>query len=676
MNTEQDTLADAQQYVIVGVVGHIDHGKTSLVARLTGVDTDTHPEEKRRGITIDLGFAVLPGVGQTLAFVDAPGHQKYIGNLLAGVSAVDVGLLVVAADQGIQAQTLEHVTVLHRLRVSHLVVALSRIDLCDAERRSSVREELEFFLADYGFSHFPIVEVSSVTGEGLDALKQALFDSVRHHGSENPRERAGELAAQPFRMPIDRVISVEGRGLVLAGTPWFGTATVGDTLLLSDGQTHVRVRDIESHGIERDQSRVRTRTAINVSILDSKSTRKVAVKRGDELLAPEAYSTSSRVLLDLQLEAEVGDLKCPCTVQLHTASTSVSARLLGVRVLRQGQQEIVLAEFDSPVVTTYGQPCLIRRAYPVGTLGGGQILASCDVDLLNRRRNAKELVELGKQLIAAEDASRLVAWVEFLGECTVEPRLFANQLGIQTNQLPKTLEQIKADELLICIGDRLISESHVNRIQHFLLKQLRERAESEDDAWIIRSSLVEKTTALGSIDAVELALDRLLAKGHDGQAAVVQVNNMLAIHSEETALSKKQLRELESLLAALSGERMPPNNRELADQLNLKVAAVNSLLRYATQQRTLVEVAKGLFFDRKVVQQLITELASFLEKSGEARATEIKEMWSITRKHAIPLLEYFDAQAITVRQTDTRQAGPRMQKGCDNENLEPDRNLN
>ena len=231
-------------YTIVGITGHIDHGKTTLVRALTGVDTDTHPEEKRRGITIDLGFASFQESGHRFALIDAPGHQKYIGNLLAGVSAIDIGLLVVAADQGIQQQTLEHAAVVKALGVRHLLVAISRIDLVNAAAVAELSEELELFLHDVGFEEIPIVPVCAPSGVGMDTLR-ALMIKYAERASVSIADRAVQAA---FRMPVDRVFSVAGRGLVVAGTIWTGQARVGDMLELAGTDQRWRIREIEVHG--------------------------------------------------------------------------------------------------------------------------------------------------------------------------------------------------------------------------------------------------------------------------------------------------------------------------------------------------------------------------------------------------------------------------------------------
>lgn len=306
-------------YTIVGVVGHVNHGKSTLVRVLTGIDTDTLHEEKRRGITIDIGFASFTEGSHRFAIIDAPGHQKYIGNLLVGVSSIDIGLLIVACDQGIQQQTLEHASIIRAIGVKKLIVAISRIDLADAKTVAVLSDELELFLGELGFNEIPIFPVSSVSGDGFDRLKSQMCSYASDLANSDATENDGD-----FRMPIDRVFTVEGRGLIVAGTIWSGQVRIGDTLEIARCKTSFRVRGIESHG-ERVESSLRgIRTAINLvgATMDG-------ISRGDELITPGFLIENEQLVVSLEVFADSKEIKCPCTVQLHTATQAFTAHLLG-----------------------------------------------------------------------------------------------------------------------------------------------------------------------------------------------------------------------------------------------------------------------------------------------------------------------------------------------------------
>ncbi len=637
-------------YTIIGVIGHIDHGKTSLVAALTGVDTDSHPEEKRRGITIDLGFATFTHGSDQFALIDAPGHQKYIGNLLAGVSAVDVGLLVVACDQGIQAQTLEHAAILQSLGVSKLIVAMSRIDLVDESTQLELAEELELFLAEFGFEDIPRVPLSSVTGEGLDDLRTLLSEMAR------TTERA---ATGHFRMPIDRVFTVEGRGCVAAGSPWSGVLEVGDQLQIARTGQLVRVREIEVHGSDATQSRIGVRTALNLAGVSA-----TELARGDELVSKDTHSPASRILVELKMFVDAGEIKCPTTIQFHTATSATAARIFGPRSIPAGGSEVVIVDLEQPVVATPGQACLFRRPYPVGSFAGGRILGSVQP----AAKQTTRLLKLGAQLRGASAADRITAWIEFLGECPVDSLELRAQLDLAPKQLQAAVTScIESGALLNSAdGKILTSPSLLERLSKFILKVLAHQAESMDDAWLDERSVIQRATPIAATETTHTVLTQLIK-----DKKVVRVNRMIAVPSEQTVLSKKQLNRMNQLLSLYRDERKPPTLKEAAAALESPSDTVASLIRFATQQRILIDLGHGFFISQQSFNVLCSELRELFIESPERSVAEIRDHWGITRKHAIPLLEFCDKSAITVRNGDARIQGRGMPARSEPETAEP-----
>lgn len=646
-------------YVTVGVIGHIDHGKTSLVGKLTGVQTDTHPEEKRRGITIDLGFAAMSEGDYTFAFVDAPGHQKYIGNLLAGVSAVDIGLLVVACDQGIQAQTLEHLSVLHTLGIPQLVVVLSRVDLCDSQRREEMVEELQVFLSDFGFSDFPVVQFSSHTGEGLESLKQELrlaADRAQRHSSGKLALASGEvdgsaasvIPTAPFRLPIDRVLNVEGRGLVVAGTIWSGSVQVGDKLQVAGQPNEVRVRELEVHGCQVTQSHVGLRTALNLAGGDVGE-----LKRGDELVSPGSYPQTRRLLASVELYPDAKELRLPAMVQLHLATTAVAARLLGQKLLRAKQRQVVIVETEEPIVASYEQPILFRNPYPRGSFAGGRVLARIDdwADSPVRRSN-RDWVELGNQLLEQPADQQILAWTRHMGELPIHGDWWFRQLGIAASELPGIMAQALSRGEVRRLGDRLVSEQLLEKLSIFIVRLLTATAESREDAWRAEDSVVESAGHLASAEVVLHVIRSLVEKSQ-----LVSLNGMLAIASEQTSLSKKQRARMEQFLKLYEDNPSPPALKEVCETMAITKDAALSLARHATQQRLLIDLKQGLYIATFTFQRMLTDLAERFEQQPTLSVPEIKDIWGVTRKHVIPLLEYCDQQQITIRKGDERVAG-------------------
>jgi len=636
-------------YTIIGVIGHIDHGKTSLVAALTGVDTDSHPEEKRRGITIDLGFATFTHGSDQFALIDAPGHQKYIGNLLAGVSAVDVGLLVVACDQGIQAQTLEHAAILQSLGVSKLIVAMSRIDLVDESTQLDLAEELELFLAEFGFEDIPRVPLSSVTGEGLDNLRTLLSEMAR------TTERS---ATGHFRMPIDRVFTVEGRGCVAAGSPWSGLLKVGDQLQIARTGQLVRVREIEVHGSDEPQSRIGVRTALNLAGVSS-----AELARGDELVSKGTHSPASRILVELKMFVDAGEIKCPTTIQFHTATSATAARIFGPRTIPAGSSEVVIVDLEQPVVATPGQACLFRRPYPIGSFAGGRILGSVQPVAKQTTR----LLKLGAQLRGASASERLTAWIDFLGESPIDSLDLPATLDLAPEQFQATIAScIESGALLNSAdGKILTSPSLLQRLSKFILKVLTHQAESMDDAWLDEQSVIQRATPIAAAETTQTVLAQLIK-----DKRVVRVNRMIAVPSEQTVLSKKQLNRMNQLLSLYQGERKPPTLKEASTALESPSDTVASLIRFATQQRILIDLGHGFFISQQSFEVLCAELHDLFRESSERSVAEIRDHWGITRKHAIPLLEFCDKSGITVRNGDVRVQGKDMPNQTEPETAE------
>lgn len=635
-------------YTIVGVIGHIDHGKTSLVAALTGTDTDTHPEEKRRGITIDLGFASFIEGEHQFALVDAPGHQKYIGNLLAGVSAVDVGLLVVACDQGIQAQTLEHAAILQSLGVSKLIVAISRVDLADRSMRDELSEELDLFLADFGFHQVPQVCLSSVTGEGLGELKELLVACARTDG---------RVSGESFRMPIDRVFTIEGRGCVVAGTLWSGQVAVGDHIHLVRTDRPLRVRELEVHGKPVDQSSVGLRTAMNLV-----GTSAMDVSRGDELVTAETHSPSRRMVVEVTLFRDAAELRCPATVQMHTAAAACEATIRGVKRIGGGQSEIVIVDTERPVVVTFRQQCLFRKPYPVGSFAGGRVLASVEPGVRQTRR----LLQLGQRISQGDAVERLAAWVEFHGELRIDPIWCELQLGISPTDIDQAVKDcLSRGDVQMPEEGLLISTVTIERAENYVLKLLTFQAEATEDAWIDQQSIQRRAATAASPQVVAFVVDRLVE-----QNRLVRVRNMIAVASEETVLSKKQKARMEKLLTMYSDSRQPPTLKEAAEELGITIDAVTSLVRFATQQRILIELGKGFFISDATYCELCKELKGLFDQSPQQSVSSIREHWQITRKHAIPLLEHCDQIGVTRREGDQRIAGPMLDRYAEQESSE------
>ena len=444
-------------------------------------------------------------------------------------------------------------------------------------------------------------------------------------------------------MPIDRVFTIEGRGCVVAGTPWSGTVAVGDHLQLSRTGQVVRVRGLEVHGQAVDVSKVGFRTAVNLAGASS-----TEIERGDELVTENSHRPTRRVVAHVKMFQETSELRCPATVQLHTATTACSARIIGVKRLLPGEEAIVVIDTDRLIVATHQQPFLLRRPYPVGSFAGGRIVASVDP---SERKTAK-LLELGKALWGSDATGRLTAWADFRGELSIDPNWAESQLGVTPEQLPPLIEQCAREGRSNLIEGRLVSKTTIDRVTAYILKVLTQHAESGDDAWLDEESLLRRIRSAGSPAVGRQIMEQML-----GQGKLVRVNRMISIPSEQTVLSKKQRARMEQILEVFRGSSTPPTIKELASQFDISIDAVNSLVRFATQQRILVDLGNGFFIAQEVWMSLLGELKERFESSPDLSVSEIRDLWKVTRKHAIPMLEYCDRMELTTRHQDVRSAG-------------------
>lgn len=627
-------------YSIIGVVGHIDHGKTSLVAELTSQDTDTLAEEKRRGITIDVGFAHFEFEDHTFAMIDAPGHQKYVGNLLAGVSKVDIGLMVVAGDQGIQEQTLEHTAILRSLGVSKLIVAISRADLCQPDQVESLSEEVELFLGEEGFHDFPVVPVSVITKTGLGTLRNELLNAGR---------LVGDTLAQPsnlFRMPIDRVISVPGRGCVVAGTIWSGGVSEGEAVQIA-GASEGRVRGIESHGKTLSHSIAGRRTAINLAGVSASD-----VRRGDELVSPGQFAPIQRMVVLVDVSRDSTPIRCPAIGQFHSATTTCEARITGTRRLERGDRLAVIVETKLPVVASFGQFCLFRRPYPVGTFASGRVLAAPPTELTDQRNWGK----FAKQLTDATELQRLIAWVDQWGHLDPNLLWLPDQLGVRESACKDLADHaVSQGDCLRLKDGSLISIKLVDGIRKGVLSRLENHGEESVARWIKMASLVDQVSQLGPAAAIKLAIDQLVSS-----KTIVTTNEMVAMATDETQLSKRQQSQLQQVLAYYSENRAPDATKTISGTMDLPIKSLEALLLFGAHQGLLIDMRHGYWYDTSAFQKLIEELAELFSKQPECTVAQIRDHWGLTRKHVLPLLEYCDREGYTVRSEMVRRAGPQL----------------
>jgi selenocysteine-specific elongation factor len=639
-------MNDSARNFVLGTAGHIDHGKTALVRALTGVDTDRLPAEKERGITIDLGFASLQLGEYRLALVDVPGHERFIRNMLAGASGLDLALLVVAADDSVMPQTREHMEILRLLGLSGGLVALSKCDLAEPSWLDLVEEELRALLRGTFLEGSPIVRTSTMTGQGIDELKGALHELCK---TARPGQDAGV-----FRMPIDRSFTVAGHGTVVTGTVVSGAVAVGEEIeWIPSGKT-VRVRGLHRHDEPVQRVGRGARAAINLV-----GAHHSEIHRGQELAAP-GYLEATRIL-SVEIVASdlaVRSLKHRGRYKLHLGTAEVSAvlSLLEANETRPGVPELAQLFVSEPVSAVYGQPFVLRDESPPATLGGGRVLQPAARRC--RRRDVGAVARLG-DLRTHDMAQRLQAVLAGQGLTSLTQRRLCACTGINAGAIEIVLAQLERTGALVELpvgprrAIRVPMESALELEERVVRALGRLHAAAPRQAAIPRARLAAALPDLAALGAVASLIDRLKSQGRlavEGQT--------VALPGYEPKLSQAE-RKLKADLAEMirKGGPSPPDAAELAAFAGARAAVVSDLLGLLREEGQIVEISPLLHLDADAEFELRRRVGERLKDGSAITMAELRDLLGTTRKYAVPIGEYLDRIGLTRREGDMRRLG-------------------
>lgn len=630
--------------LILGTAGHIDHGKSSLIRALTGVDPDRLPEEKRRGITIELGFAELLLDGFRLGIVDVPGHERFVRNMLAGATGMDIALLVVAADDSVKPQTREHLEILRLLDLDAGVIALTKIDLVDPDWAALVEEEIRAVVADSFLSSSPIVRTSTTTGEGLEALKARLLESARRVAASSRMARA----EGPFRMAIDRTFSIAGHGTVVTGSVSSGRTAVGKELIIEPGGLKARVRGIQNHDRAVDEIQRGQRAAINLGGVHHDQ-----IRRGQELCAPGHLVPSRLVTAALTiLESAPRPLKNRSRVRVHvgTAELLATVRLLDADQLPPGQSGLAQLFLSEAAVTVWSQPLVIRCESPVITVGGGRVL---DPGAERIRKPNEDTIRMLGLYQSSDPIERASAALYFAGLRDWQPGDLARTAGIDafeaaTDALRQRGElcEIRVSPTRNLHVHALILTQLCNRVA-VVLDQLHD--EFPLRTVFDRSALANRFRYLDE-QILQACLKRMVAEGRlkFGPAGVSLVGRGPKLSQNE----QKLLNELVEKFRDAGVQA--PSLKECQAQATKNQAAVGQLLALAAANGDLVELASEIYLHADVERGIREQLRGLLANGHGLTLSEIREILNTTRKYAVPLCEYLDRIGFTKRQGDVR----------------------
>lgn len=629
--------------IILGTAGHIDHGKTTLIKALTGINTDRLKEEKLRGITIELGFAhlELPS-GQRLGIVDVPGHEKFVKNMVAGATGIDIVALVIAADEGIMPQTREHMEICTLLGIRHGMVVITKTDMVDEEWLALVLEEVGEFTRGTFLEGSPVLPLSAVTGEGLPDFITKLDRTCK----EIPEKAATGL----FRLPVDRVFSMKGFGTVITGTLVSGKVAVGDRIMLYPSGETSKVRGLQVHNQSLDQAEAGMRTAINFQGLD-----KAAVNRGDVLAKPDDLKLSYMVDADLNyLSSNAKPMKNRTRVRFHTGTSEIMGVvvLLDREEIRPGDNAVVQIRLDTPVSLVKEDRYVLRSYSPIRTIGGGPILNPIPP---KHKRNRPDIIE-GLQLLKeaeAEEVVRLQIASAGFKSCTF------GELSIMTNlpekKLDRFLQNMTSKKEAILVDKekrRYIHQNVFSDLQKALCNQLSEYHEKHPlKPGMSKEELKSKLPPNVGNKLYLLALQQL-----QKSESVVQEEDIVRLADHHVALGVDQRALRENLLAIYHKEGLtPPYFKDLCTTLSAPPEEAKQVMSLLIDEGQMVKIKEELYCHQKPLENLKSRLVSFLSDHGEITTPQFKDMTGASRKYVIPLIEYFDAIQLTIRVGDIRK---------------------
>jgi selenocysteine-specific elongation factor len=630
--------------LVIGTAGHIDHGKTALVRALTGVDTDRLPAEKQRGITIDLGFASLKLGDYQLALIDVPGHERFIRNMLAGASGLDLAMLVVAADDSVMPQTREHMQILSLLGLSTGVIALTKCDLVDPSWLDLVEEDIRALIRGTFLEGAAIVRTSAVSGTGLTELKKAL--------------EAACIAARPaydpglFRMAIDRSFTVAGHGTVVTGTVASGIAAVGDELQWQPEGRSVRIRGMHRHDQPVERIGRGSRAAVNlVGVHHSE------IVRGHELAAPGYLEATRALTVDLVTSGDAGrPLKHRERYKLHIGTAEVTAvlSLLERTEPHEGKPRLAQLLLDGPVVAAHGQPFVLRIESPPATIGGGRVIGPSARRL--RRTDQKAIARL-ESLRSNDPELRLRGALAFLVPGPWDERQLCALTGLRVAEVSSALAALTAAGGLIelPVGPRRtirVLDGTVAGLEDRVLRALARLHQAHPrQSTIPRAKLVAALPDLENKTLVAALLDRLNASGKlTGDLRTV------AIPGHEPRLSQGERKlKLELAEAIKAGGFSPPEVQDFATIAGSRAAAIPELLALLCEEQRAVEISSHLYLDADVESEMRRRVRERLSGGATLTMSELRELLGTTRKYAVPIGEYLDRTGLTSRDGDLRR---------------------
>jgi selenocysteine-specific elongation factor len=640
---------------IIGTAGHIDHGKTSLIKALTGTDTDRLKEEKERGISIDIGFAslTLPD-GSRAGVVDVPGHERFIKNMLAGAHGIDLVLFTVAADDGVMPQTEEHLDIVHLLGVRRAVFVMTKTDLATPERQAEVAEEIQVLIAGTALEGSPIVPFAFPTGAGLDDVRAAIVRVLAGGGKSPP--------PGPFRLPVDRAFVSAGHGVIVTGTAISGDVRTGDTLRVLPSGEQLRVRSVEVHGKAVDVGSWGQRIALNVT-----GSRPATIVRGDVMVDESVTLTSDRfdAVLEVRPSAAPG-IRNHQRVRVHLGTAERLGKIVplgstaepGATDIAPGRRAFCQIVLKVPVAAMRGDHFIVRDETARRTIGGGVILRP---SAPKRRRSDPALLLALEAYENGDDGAVIEALVADSGEFAIALSTLAQLLNDREERVRARAAAVRGLHTFVLEGDTFYATERA-------CADVKARVLAATGAWhkakALSPGLETEEARLAVPSHPPVRLFRMLVDELERDQAIARDGSALRLPSHAVQVAGRDRVVSDRILAALNAAPLaPPDLKALGDTLSMDKNRLLPILRALEKQQEIVAVASDLYFAADVVKRLRDDLTRDLAGGATLTAAAFRDKYGTSRKYAIPLLEYFDRQGVTVRMGEVRRLRSAAKKG-------------
>jgi selenocysteine-specific elongation factor len=628
--------------IIMGTAGHIDHGKTTLIKALSGIDCDRLKDEKKRGITIELGFAFLDlPDGQRIGIIDVPGHEKFVKNMVAGAAGIDFVLLTVAADEGIMPQTKEHLEICSLLGITEGLVALTKMDTVDSELLELAQEEVHDYLSSTFLAHAPVIPVSAHTGAGLPELTQALQEL-----SAKSRENT---SSQIFRLPIDRVFTMRGHGTVITGTLIDGRISVGENIAVYPREIKTKVRGLQVHGQTVETAHAGQRTAMNVAGLEVEN-----LQRGECLAKPGTLFPSTLWDVEISLlSTATKPLKHRREIHFHHGTKETLARvyLLDRDQLEPGEICLAQVRFPEPMAGIFGDRYVIRAFSPLRTIAGGIILSPMGIKV---RRRSQDLDSL-QALRTADHVQRVLTHLHRAGKTGLTGPELHVLTAMPDKHLDRTLQDLTSKQQIFLFDreeQRYVSRQLIEDLSTGLLEHVRTFHHINPMKPGISRGMLSTGWGRGlSPKLLHFVIERCLKK-----KSLVTEKEVLRLPEHSISLATDQSQLKEDLLSTYDQAGMqPPNFNTVLESLNVSKKEALGVMDLLIGEGKLVKINDSLYFSAQAVDQVRKLIFEHFAAHAELSPTDFKELTGLSRKYSIPLLEYLDRQKLTMRIGDVRK---------------------